>query len=75
MNDIVCVRIISHLNGTIHAGIREPQLGVLFTKCKKCGAKVIQMRDAVKCTECSWIDERELSSDFGNSDFIKLSGK
>ncbi len=75
VKDIVCLKIISHLNGTIHAAIKEPKLGVLFTKCVKCGKKVIQMRDAVKCTECSWIDDRELSSDFGNSDFIKLSAK
>ena len=75
VNDTVCLRIISHLNGTIHAGIKEPQLGVLFTKCVKCGEKVIQMRDAVKCTGCSWIDDRKLSTDFGNSDFIKLSGE
>lgn len=75
VNDVICLRIISHLNGTIHAGIKEPQLGVLFTKCIKCGENVIQIRDAVKCTACSWIDERMLSTDFGNSNFIKLSEK
>ncbi len=75
VNDIVCVKIISHLNGAIHATIKEPQFGVLFTKCVKCGRKVIQMRDAVKCTECSWIDERKLSSDFGTNYFVKLSEK
>jgi len=74
-NDIVCVKIISHLNGTIHAAIKGPRLGVLFTKCVKCGNKVIQIRDAVKCTECSWIDERILSSDFETNNFIKLSEK
>lgn len=69
-NDVVALKIISNLNGTFHAHINEPQLGVLFTKCRKCGGKVIQLRDAVKCTECSWIDERKLSSDFGKSDFL-----
>ena len=72
VNDIVTLKIISHLNGTIHAVIDEPHLGVLFTKCRKCGGKVVQMRDAIKCTECSWIDERKLSTNFGNSDFVKL---
>jgi exosome complex component CSL4 len=75
VKDIVCVKIISHLNGTIHADIKGTQLGVLFTKCVKCGKKVIQIRDAVKCTECSWIDERMLSSNFGTNDFLKLSKK
>lgn len=72
VNDIVTLKILNHLNGTIHATIEEPHLGVLFTKCRKCGKKVVQMRDAIKCTECSWIDERKLSTNYGNSDFVKL---
>jgi exosome complex component CSL4 len=72
INDIVTLKILNHLNGTIHATIEESNLGVLFTKCRKCGGKVVQMRDAIKCTECSWIDERKLSTDFGNSDFVQL---
>ena len=72
VNDIVTLKILSHLNGTIHATISEPGLGVLFTKCRKCGGKVVPMRDAIKCTECSWIDERKLSSNFGKSDFFNL---
>ena len=72
VNDIVTLKIMNHLNGTIHATIDEPSLGVLFTKCRKCGGKVVPMRDAIKCTECAWIDERKLSTNFGNSDFVKL---
>jgi exosome complex component CSL4 len=72
LNDIVALKIIAHKNGTIHATISEPDLGVLFTKCKKCGGNVIPLRDAIKCTECNWIDERKLSNNFGKSDFIKL---
>jgi exosome complex component CSL4 len=72
VNDIVALKIINHLNGTIHAAINEPELGILFTKCRKCGGKVVSMRDAIKCTECSWIDERKLSTNFGKNDFVKL---
>lgn len=72
LNDIVALKIIAHKNGTIHATISEPDLGVLFTKCKKCGGNVIPLRDAIKCTECNWIDERKLSNNFGKSDFVKL---
>ncbi len=73
VNDIVTLKIVNHLNGTIHATISEPNLGILFTKCRKCGGKVIPMRDAIKCTECAWIDERKLSANFGNTDFVNLS--
>ena len=72
LNDIVTLRITAHKNGTIHASINEPELGVLYTKCKKCGGGVIPMRDAIKCTECNWIDERKLSNNFGKNNFIKL---
>ncbi len=71
--DIVALKIISQLNGTNHATISEPELGVLFTKCRKCGGNVIQKNDSIKCVECNWIDERKLSSNFGKNDFVKLS--
>ena len=71
VKDIVKLKIINHINGTIHAKIDEPDLGVLFTKCRKCFGQVVQIRDAVKCKECSWIDDRKLSSDFGKNTFLK----
>jgi len=73
VNDIVALKVINHLNGTIHATMDEPELGVLFTKCRKCGGSVILLRDAVKCKECAWIDERVISSNFGNPGFLKLN--
>lgn len=74
-HDIVVLKIIGHLNGTLHASISEKDLGVLFTRCRKCSGKVFQYRDAVKCTDCSWIDDRVLSSNFGNSDFFILESQ
>jgi exosome complex component CSL4 len=71
VNDIVTAKILNHLNGAIHATINEPDLGVLFTKCRKCGDEVILFRDAIKCKECGWIDERKLASNFGDKSFIK----
>ena len=72
VSDTVKLKIINHINGTIHAGIDEHDLGVLFTKCRKCSGKVVKVRDAVKCSECGWIDDRKLSSDFEKSDFLKF---
>jgi exosome complex component CSL4 len=68
--DVVKVEIISHINGTIHASIDSQELGVLFTKCRKCFGTVVKMRDAVKCKDCGWIDDRKLSLDFGKSKFL-----
>src|SRR5689334_13465202 len=75
VSDIVMVKVISHLNGAIHATISEPELGVLFTQCNKCAGKVVTIGGNVKCVDCGYIEERKLSSKFGNSDFIKRGSK
>ena len=73
VNDIAALKIVAHLNGTIHAVMNEPDLGIMFTKCRKCVGKVVaKSSDAIKCTDCGWIDERKLSSNFGKSNFVKL---
>ena len=72
VKDLVKLKIIGYLNGAIHASIQEPELGVLFTKCRKCGMNVKPLRDIIKCVECGWTDDRKLSSDFLKSDFLKV---
>ena len=72
VKDLVKLKIIGHLNGAIHATMQEPELGVLFTKCRKCGMDVKPLRDIVKCIECGWTDDRKLSNDFLKSDFLKV---
>lgn len=70
MGDVVSLKILGSLNGTIHGTMNGPEFGVMFTKCRKCGGRVVPLRDAIKCVECSWIDERKLSSRLNNADFI-----
>ena len=72
IKDLVKVKIIGHLTGTIHGTIQDTELGVLFTKCRKCGMDVKPLRDIVKCVECGWTDDRKLSSDFLKTDFLKV---
>ena len=72
VKDLVKLKIVGHLNGAIHATIQEPELGVLFTKCRKCGMDVKPLRDIVKCVECGWTDDRKLSTDFLKKDFLKV---
>ena len=71
VKDIVKLKIINRINGTIHASMDDRDFGVLFTKCRKCFGEVMQDKDAVKCKDCGWFDDRKLSSDFGKSDFLK----
>ena len=72
VKDLVKIKILGTLNGAIHATMDNPDLGVLFTKCRKCGKGVKPLRDIIKCVECGWTDDRKLSSDFLKSDFIKV---
>jgi len=72
VKDLVKLKIIGHLNGAIHATMQEPEFGVLFTKCRKCGMNVKPLRDIIKCVECGWTDDRKLSSDFLKTDFLKV---
>ena len=64
VNDLVKIKILGTLNGSIHATVNSPDLGVLFTKCRKCGSEVKPLRDIIKCIECGWTDDRKLSNDF-----------
>ena len=73
VSDIITAKIISLLNGVVHATINESELGVLFTQCNKCGSKIVSLGSNVKCVDCGYIEERKLSTKFGNSDFIKFS--
>jgi len=72
VKDLVKLKIIGQLNGAIHATMQDPELGVLFTKCRKCGMDVKPLRDIVKCVECGWTDDRKLSTDFLKTDFLKV---
>ena len=72
VNDLVKIKIIGKLNGAIHGTINDPNLGVLFTKCRKCGNNVKPFRDIVKCVECGWTDDRKLSNDFLKSNFVTV---
>ena len=72
VNDIIALRIESHLNGAIHAVVDEPELGVLFTKCNICAGRVVPMRDRVKCPNCGYMEDRKISTNYEKDDFVKL---
>ncbi len=73
VNDVVMLKIISYKNGAIHTSMNEADMGVIFTICRKCGGQVVSIKDSIKCIDCSWIDERKISKNFGSTSFIKLN--
>ena len=69
----LCIRIIRVL--WYNASISDPELGVLHTKCRACGSRVVTISNGVKCVECGWKDDRKLSSDYGNMDAFTTYSK
>ena len=72
VSDVAMAKVINLLNGVIHATIGEPELGVLFSRCNKCAGNIVPLGSNVKCVDCGYIEERKLSTKFGNGDFIKF---
>jgi len=72
VNDVVILKIETHLNGAVHATMDEPELGVLFTKCNICGGSVVPLRDRIKCPNCGNMEDRKISSNYEKADFLKF---
>jgi exosome complex component CSL4 len=71
--DTIRARVISTKNAIYHLALEGKECGVLQTVCSICGGRVIAIgRDRIKCTECGWMDERELADDF--SELSRVDG-
>jgi|TARA_B100000315_G_scaffold108065_1_gene99194 exosome complex component CSL4 len=64
--DIVRALVFSIANSTIHLSIDRPDLGVLKATCSMCGGDFVRLDDRLKCVDCGFIEERRLSSEYGN---------
>ncbi len=65
MGDTIRARVLSTTNSIFHLNLEGKDAGVLYTVCSNCGGSVVAIgRDRVKCRECGYVDERQLSEDF-----------
>jgi exosome complex component CSL4 len=63
--DTIRAKVISTKNSIYHLALEGKETGVLHTVCSVCGGRVIAIsHDRIKCTECGWVDERQLAEDF-----------
>jgi len=66
--DVVRCRVFSLLNGIIHLGIDEPDMGVVAALCGNCGKPLLRgSATRAKCDECGNVEERKLARDFGTA--------
>ncbi|MDG7034749.1 MAG: exosome complex RNA-binding protein Csl4 [Nitrososphaerota archaeon] len=63
--DIIRAKVKLIRNAMLFVRIDEPELGVIFTSCSKCGGEVVPTgRSFVKCTRCGHRDYRKLAMDY-----------
>lgn len=66
--DIIRAKVKLIRNAMLFVEIDEPELGVIFTSCSKCGGEVVPTgRSFVKCTKCGHRDYRKLAMDYKSS--------
>ena len=66
--DVVRCRVFSLLNGIIHLGIDEPDMGVVAALCGNCGKPLLRgSATRAKCDECGNVEERKPAGDFGTA--------
>lgn len=59
--DIVKARIINMKNLTIQVSIQEPQYGVVYAFCSKCGELLELRRTRLVCPNCGRVEKRKTS--------------
>ena len=71
IGDIVRAKVVTRVDGMILASIADKDLGVLWTRCSRCGGGVVRRREnTIRCTRCGYVDRRKLAPDFMSIDAI-----
>lgn len=67
--DIVRAKIIDAKTIPLQGSFISSQLGVVLAFCSKCGSNLEKIgRNKLKCTECSYIEKRKTTIDYGSGD-------
>lgn len=67
--DIVRVKIIDAKTIPLQGSLIGSQLGVVLATCSQCGAELEKIgRNKLKCSECSYIQRRKTTIDYGSGD-------
>lgn len=67
--DIVRAKIIDAKTIPLQGSLIGSQLGVVLAPCSQCGSKLEKIgRDKLKCTDCSYIQRRKTTIDYGSGE-------
>jgi exosome complex component CSL4 len=66
VGDVVRALVFSDTNSIIHLSIDRSDFGVIKGTCSFCGGSFVRFGERLKCVDCGFVEERRLSSEYGN---------
>jgi len=66
--DIIRAKVVSDKNRTLHLSTKEPNLGVIYAFCSRCGNALTSRRVRMRCLKCGKIEKRKISRDYGRGE-------
>jgi exosome complex component CSL4 len=63
--DFIRARVVSDKNRVFHLSIKEPNLGIIYAFCSRCGAFLSFKRTRMRCLNCGNIEKRKVAQDYG----------
>jgi len=60
--DIIKAKIVDE---SLRLSTKEEELGVVKSKCGRCGGELVLDGDKLKCPKCGNVESRKISSDYG----------
>jgi exosome complex component CSL4 len=68
--DIVKARIINVKNRMIQLSIRNPEHGVVYAYCSRCGELLELNKDRLQCSNCDRIERRKMAKNYGKEELV-----
>jgi len=66
--DIIRAKVVSDKNRTFHLSTKEPNLGVIYAFCSRCGNALTFRRVQMRCLKCGKIEKRKATQDYGKGE-------
>lgn len=69
-SDIVKAKIINTKNWIIQLSIRNPEYGVIYAYCSRCGTLMEQERGRLHCPKCDRAERRKMAKTYGTEELV-----
>jgi exosome complex component CSL4 len=66
VGDVLRAKVISVKNRTYQLATTEPELGVLYASCSKCGSPLTVQGPSLGCPSCRNMERRKIAKDYGS---------